>query len=231
MKHSLLFPHHRIALALGAVTLALLAAGCVSPEAHRRVVGANAALQAQIAQMVDSQKNLAVENDRLRGQIAELGKNAVDAKWVADQKERLADLLGKYGKDAPNAVPGVDLVQTPEGYAFRVAGEVLFSPGRNDLSDTGHRALDDLANALRGRRVRVEGHTDDTPIQHSSWGTNLRLSVERAMAVADYLTKSAGLDASKVGVAGYGEFRPAVAGNDEAARAKNRRVEILLLDG
>ena len=75
-----------------------------------------------------------------------------------------------------------------------------------------------------------EGSSCDI-VQHSRWGTNLRLSMERAMAVADHLTKVSGLDASKISVAGYGEFRPAVATGDEAARSKNRRVEILLLDG
>lgn len=226
MKHCHLFPH-----ALFLAALAALAGSCVSPEAHRRAIGANAALQAQIAQLLESQKSLALENDRLRGEVNDLGKRAADATWIEEQKKRIAELLAKYGADAPNPVPGIDLVSTPEGYAFRVAGGVLFSPGRNDLSETGRRTLGELTEALRGRRVRVEGHTDDTPIQRSQWGTNLRLSVERAMAVADHLTSSLGLDASKVSVAGYGEYRPAVAGTDDAARAKNRRVEILLLDG
>ncbi|MCR9248298.1 MAG: OmpA family protein [bacterium] len=209
----------------------LLLAACVSPEAHRRVVGANSALQAQLAQMHESQKNLALENDRLRRRVDELGKNAVDAQWVKEKKAQLAELLKKYGSGAPNPVDGVELVSTPEGYAFRVAGGVLFSPGRNDLSDSGRQALGQILPELRGRRIRIEGHTDDTPIQRSRWGTNLRLSMERAMAVADHLTKGAGLDADKISVAGYGEYRPADPAGTDAARQKNRRVEILLLDG
>jgi chemotaxis protein MotB len=121
-------------------------------------------------------------------------------------------------------------VQTPEGFAFRVAGGVLFASGQAALTDQGKKTLTDLATSLEGRRVRIEGHTDDVPIQRTNWGTNLRLSVERGMAVADYLIHSAGLQQDRVSVAGYGEFRPAVAGQDDAARSKNRRVEILLLD-
>jgi chemotaxis protein MotB len=64
----------------------------------------------------------------------------------------------------------------------------------------------------------------------SQWGTNLRLSVERAISVADFLIQNAQLPAERIGVAGYGEFRPAVEGATDAARQKNRRVEILLLD-
>ena len=226
MKHNCLFPHSLVLAVLFAV-----ASGCVSPEAHRRVVGANAALQAQMAQMLESQKTLAMENDRLRAEVGDLGKRAADASWIEEQKKKIAELLAKYGEGSPSAVPGIDLVSTPEGYAFRVAGGVLFSPGSNDLSESGKSTLGRLTDALRGRRIRVEGHTDDTPIQRSRWGTNLRLSVERAMAVADHLTQTAGLEARSIGVAGYGEYRPAVEGTDEAARQKNRRVEILLLDG
>jgi chemotaxis protein MotB len=218
MKHTLM------------MAAALVAAACVSPETHRQVVGAKNALQAQNAALVESQKALSAENARLRSENRDLSARAADAAWIADQKRRLESLLAKYGEGTPAAQSGVELVQTREGYAFRVAGGVLFSPGQNTLSEQGRRTLQELASQLAGRKVRIEGHTDDQPIQRSQWKTNLRLSVERAMAVADYLTESAGLSAENVSVAGYSEYRPAVEGRDEAARQKNRRVEILLLD-
>lgn len=213
------------------VTLAaLLAAACVSPETHRQVVGAKNALQAQIAGMAEAQKTLSAENERLRAENQDLSVRAADAAWIADQKKRLADLLEKYGTGTPSAANGVELVQTREGYAFRVAGGVLFSPGQNALSEQGKRTLEELAKQLVGRKIRIEGHTDDTPIQRSQWGTNLRLSVERAMVVADYLTTTAGLKSEQVSAAGYSQYRPANSGSDDAARQKNRRVEILMLD-
>lgn len=208
----------------------LAAAACVSPEAHRQALGANSALQAEIAGLSESQKSLAAENERLRAQVGDLSTRAADAAWIDEQKQKLASLLAKYGTGTPSADSGVELVHTPEGYAFRVAGGVLFSSGQNMLSEQGKKTLSELASSLEGRRVRVEGHTDDVPITRSQWGTNLRLSVERSMAVADYLIQTASLPAARVGVAGYGEYRPAVPGTDDASRAKNRRVEILLLD-
>jgi flagellar motor protein MotB len=48
--------------------------------------------------------------------------------------------------------------------------------------------------------------------------------------VAEYLTKTVGLKAENIGVSGYGEYKPADAGTDDAARAHNRRVEILMLN-
>jgi chemotaxis protein MotB len=208
----------------------LSAAACVSPEAHRQVVGANSALQAQIAGMSDAQRTLSAENARLRAENSDLGRRAADAAWIEDQKKRLADLLAKYGEGTASAQNGVELVQTPEGYAFRVAGGVLFSPGQNTLSDSGRRTLTELASQLQGRQIRVEGHTDDQPIQRSQWGTNLRLSVERAMVVSDFLISTAGLKADRVSVAGYGEYRPTEAGSGDGWRQKNRRVEILMID-
>lgn len=209
--------------------LLLSSAGCVSPEAHRRVISANEKLNAQIAEMSGSMKSLALENEHLQGQVADLGKRAADASWIDEQKKKIADLLAKYGTGSPTAQDGVELVSTAEGMAFRVAGGVLFSPGQNTLSEQGKRTLTELATSLQTRKIRIDGHTDDTPIQRSQWGTNLRLSVERSMAVADFLTHTAGLRADMVSVAGFGEYRPAVQGADDAARQKNRRVEILLV--
>lgn len=207
-----------------------LAAACVSPETHRQVVGAKNALQALNASMAESQKTLSAENERLRNENRELSVRAADAAWIAEQKQKLAGLLAKYGEGTPSAASGVELVRTREGYAFRVAGGVLFAPGQNALSDQGKRTLTELATQLAGRKLRIEGHTDDQKIQRSQWGTNLRLSVERGMVVADFLTTAGGLKEENISVAGYSQYRPAVEGSDDAARQKNRRVEILMLD-
>jgi len=218
MKHTLMM-----------AALVLASAACVNPETHRAALGANNALQAQIADLAESCKKLSVENERLKGEVADLSKRAVDAAYLEEKSKKLDQLLSTYGAGTPSAQAGVELVSTAEGYAFRVAGGVLFAPGQNTLSEQGRHTLTELAASLANQKVRVEGHTDDTPIQRSQWGTNLRLSVERAMVVADFLTQSGGLKADSISVAGYGEFRPAVQGNDEASRQKNRRVELLML--
>jgi chemotaxis protein MotB len=211
--------------------VALLGAtSCVSAEKYRQVLGANSALQAEIAGMSDGMRSMSAELERLRAMNQDLGKRAADASYLDEQKRKLADLLARYGTGTPSATNGVELVQTGEGYAFRVAGGVLFSPGQNTLSEGGKKTLSELAAQLQNRRIRIEGHTDDQPISRSQWGTNLRLSVERAMVVSDYLTTTAGLRSDQVAVAGYGEYRPATSGTDDTTRQKNRRVEILLIE-
>jgi len=219
MKHTLMM-----------AALFLASAACVNPETHRAALAANNVLQGQIADLSDNIKKLSAENERLRGEVGDLSKRAADASWIEEQKAKINELLAKYGAGTPSAQAGVEFVKTDEGYAFRVAGGVLFAPGQNTLSEQGKSTLKELATKLATPKIRVEGHTDDTPIQRSQWGTNLRLSVERAMVVADFLIQTGGLKADRIGVAGYGEFRPAVPGTDDASRQKNRRVELLMLE-
>lgn len=211
--------------------LLLATAACVSPEEHRKATGANAALQATIASMSEHQRKLAAENESLRKSLEGLRAQAVDADALREKNARLDELLKRYQQGEPGSIPGVEFVRTPEGMAFRVLGGVLFAPGRIEITDQGQKTLLQLIPDLKrqGKKVRVDGHTDDQPIVHSQWGTNLRLSVERSLAVADFLIKN-GLDAASVGVAGYGEYRPTEPGSTEASRQRNRRVELLMLD-
>jgi outer membrane protein OmpA-like peptidoglycan-associated protein len=73
--------------------------------------------------------------------------------------------------------------------------------------------------------ISVNGHTDDV----GSEAYNQKLSERRAQAVRDYLVKS-GLSAEIISVTGHGKARPLVPGTSEAARAKNRRVELGLVN-
>jgi chemotaxis protein MotB len=195
------------------------------------VQSANQALQTQLAQLKEHQQGLAKENEQLKADLVRIGKTAADAEWVKAQKEKLDELLKRHGEGSTGAITGVDVIQTSEGVAFRVLGGVLFASGKADITDQGKKTLQQLIATLKGegKRIRVDGHTDDEPITHSSWGTNLRLSVERSLAVAAFLIQS-GVPADRVGVAGFGEHRPTKQGSTEEARAANRRVEILMLD-
>ncbi|GAB4155086.1 MAG: OmpA family protein [Planctomycetota bacterium] len=222
-------PTSRLTIALLALSIGF--AGCVSNETHRRVLGANEALRAQIADLTEHQQKLNQENERLRADVERLGKLAKDATWIAEQKEKLSRLLADYKQGGPQAIPGIDLVRTSEGNAFRAAGSLLFASGKAEVTPEGRAALAKVVVALKqeGCRVRVDGFTDDQPIQHSAWRSNLELSVARALSVADFLIQN-GIPPELVAVAGFGEYRPAVEGTSEEARQRNRRVEILMLD-
>jgi chemotaxis protein MotB len=115
-----------------------------------------------------------------------------------------------------------------------VGADILFSSGKADLTSGGRAALDkivgDLKSHYAGMTVRVYGHTDTEPIRKSKklWQDNLDLSANRAMAVARYLV-SKGISAKNVEVVAMGENHPVADNATAAGKAKNRRVEIVVL--
>lgn len=117
------------------------------------------------------------------------------------------------------------------GLAVRLRTDgVLFDPGAATLKTEGARIIAPITASLKGlpNPIRVEGHTDSTPINTSQFPSNFALSGVRAAAVVVSM-QSGGIPESRLQVAGYGSVRP-VADNDTAAgRSENRRVEILIL--
>ena len=107
-----------------------------------------------------------------------------------------------------------------------IAGDVLFSSGKATLRSGSKKTLDEIARVLNStyaaNGIRVEGYTDSDPIKKSKWGTNERLSAERAMAVEDYLVKK-GVKNARVYSAAFGTAR------SRPSKEASRRVEIVIL--
>jgi len=115
-----------------------------------------------------------------------------------------------------------------------LGSDVLFSSGRATLTAAGKTALAATAAKIKSdfptNTVRVYGHTDNDPIKKTKnlWADNLDLSANRAMAVARYLVFK-GLTASKVETVAMGQTRPIADNKTTAGKAKNRRVEIVVV--
>ena len=78
--------------------------------------------------------------------------------------------------------------------------------------------------------VRVEGNTDDVPINTGQYPTNWELSTARATNVVRYLVEHDGLNPSRISAAGYGQYHPRTANKDDTTRQQNRRVDIVILN-
>ncbi len=76
----------------------------------------------------------------------------------------------------------------------------------------------------------MEGHSDDVPISTSQFASNWELSTARATRVVEFLVDECGLDPARLAAAGYAEYRPRLPNASAAARARNRRVDIVVLD-
>jgi len=114
--------------------------------------------------------------------------------------------------------------------SIREAGS--FPSGSAELSESARTLLAQVAAPLSElpHPVRIEGHTDDTPIRNSRFRSNWELSTARATQVIAYLQKELGLAATRLSAAGYGEFHPRVPNDSPAARAQNRRVDLVILN-
>ena len=114
---------------------------------------------------------------------------------------------------------------------------MLFSTGSADLNPIGQEQIDKLAATLQeiSDRIpddlnwvlRVDGHTDSRPISTPKFPSNWELSAARAISVVKALINR-GLQADRLVAAGFGEFQPLDARNDEVAYLRNRRIEFKL---
>lgn len=115
--------------------------------------------------------------------------------------------------------------------SMREAGS--FPTGSADLSPVARDVLTELAATLgtdATTKLRVEGHTDDVPILTGRFASNWELSTARATSVVTYLVQQVGLTPQRLSAAGYGEYHPRVQNATEADRARNRRVDVVILN-
>jgi chemotaxis protein MotB len=127
--------------------------------------------------------------------------------------------------------PDVTVTTDREGIVIRLSGSYLFDSGRAELKPNSWAVLDTIATNLKmiDNEIRVDGHTDSTPIDSPVYPTNWELSTARALAVTRYLTETDGVQSTRLMAAGFGEFRPLYVNDTREHRALNRRVEIHLL--
>lgn len=118
-----------------------------------------------------------------------------------------------------------------DGVYLDIQESILFGSGDANISNEGKEALDSLTELLEfsGNDIIVEGFTDNVPMQSAKYPSNWELSSARAMAVVRYLVEENNIEASRMSGRGYGEFNPVVPNDTAENRAKNRRVNIVLV--
>jgi chemotaxis protein MotB len=125
----------------------------------------------------------------------------------------------------------VDFEETGEGLRIRLPESILFKSGSADLQEEGQQVVARVAEVLQGfsHYVRIEGYTDNVPIGRSSYKSNWELSSARAIAVMREMVDVHNLPATRFTVGGWGEHKPLVDNSNAENRARNRRVEIMIL--
>ncbi|WP_098445482.1 flagellar motor protein MotB [Bacillus sp. es.036] len=121
---------------------------------------------------------------------------------------------------------------TEEGLLITIKEAALFQSGKAVLTGDAKplaKQISDLLVTDPPRRITVTGHTDDRPIKTSQYPSNWHLSSERALNFMTELLNNKKLDPKLFSFTGYGEYRPIDSNKTEEGRAKNRRVEVLIL--
>jgi len=127
----------------------------------------------------------------------------------------------------------VDVSVDERGVVVSIKEAGSFPTGSADLSPVARDVLAKIAASVRylSNGLRVEGHTDDVPIRGGGrFPTNWELSTARATAVVSFFIEEGGITPDRLSAAGYGEFRPRTPNEDDASRARNRRVDVVILN-
>jgi len=112
-----------------------------------------------------------------------------------------------------------------------ISDNMLFERGKSEVRPDSVNVLEHVAEVLRSSRSRVaiEGHTCDLPIHTAQFPSNWELSTARAGTLLRYFTSQQGLPTNRFMVAGYADTKPLVPNSSEQNRARNRRVDIVIL--
>ena len=185
--------------------------------------------QKRIEAAEEAARVAAANAERMAGQIAENTALANEARAKAEAAQKQADDAFKAAALANNRINGLDDYDTIRTIS------VLFKPNSNIIDATAKQTIDEAAEWAKGEKakgntngwlVEVVGFADTT----GNTARNRALSERRAQAVIQYLVSVHGMDLRRlVQPFGFGESKPVADNKTEEGRAKNRRVEIRIL--
>ena len=224
------------------LALSLMSSGCVGKKKYDALDAElaaersrSAALEAQLASTTDRASVLSQQAAALQADVADLERALAQMRAREDMaKARVQayqDLVARFAELIDAGTLRVDIVDGR--MVLQIGTDILFPSGSADLSKEGVAALKQVGSVLAtmaDNEYQVEGHTDDVPIHNAMFASNWELSTTRATRVVQFLIGDGRLPAERLSAAGYAEHRPRVTNDSPDARARNRRVDIVVLE-
>jgi chemotaxis protein MotB len=126
----------------------------------------------------------------------------------------------------------LELMEDRRGLVLAIPESNSFDTGRAELSAEAQTLMTRIAGVLAGvpNALRVEGHTDDAPIHTQQFTSNWDLSTARATRVVDFLISRGGVAPVRLSAAGYSYYHPRASNESAQGRARNRRVDLVILN-
>lgn len=150
---------------------------------------------------------------------------------LTDLEKAKAELENRLKNEINDKEVKVEMLE--KGLTITFVAEVLFDSGKDVLKPDSLEKLNKLADVLqttvKDLNVGIEGHTDNDPIKYSGWKSNWELSAHRALSVLHYLIDEEKVSPERLSATGYGEFHPVASNDTKEDKAKNRRVEVVIL--
>lgn len=172
-----------------------------------------------------------LDNVSTDSMITPLMMEYVSQRYENDAMEDIASDIEAESK--AGEIDGVEVLKNDKGLVIRMSDDYLFKSGSATLTPAAKVKLDKVG-AIIGKKfylhtMRVEGNTDSKPMSSAMFPSNWELSSARASAIIRYFIARFTFVPSLFTAIGYADTRPIADNKTEANRAKNRRVEILIL--
>ncbi|HTT70103.1 MAG TPA: flagellar motor protein MotB [Anaeromyxobacteraceae bacterium] len=153
-----------------------------------------------------------------------------DITGLENLKRRIAEVVEAFVVRNQSNQGAVTVSIEDEHVVVRLAAADFFDPGQAVLRPQIVPVLDAIAGEIvpLGRPLRVEGHTDDTPVEGGRYHDNWELSAARAATVASYLERAHHAPPNLLSATGFAATRPMAEGDTPEARELNRRIEIVV---
>ena len=130
-----------------------------------------------------------------------------------------------------NLEDAIKVSVTDRGIAVKISDPLGFDVGKAEIKSEFESILSKMIpiiGKIPDNEIRVEGHTDNTPIHTKEFPSNWELSAARALNVVKFLFRKGGIHPSRLSAVGYGEYRPVVPNSSKENKQKNRRIEIYI---
>ncbi len=162
------------------------------------------------------------------------GLNTTDTKEITQTRENMKKMASDFKTYFAQEQFSDKIVveQTNDYVKIRFNDSILFDLGSADIKQDAYPVLNTVADQLMkypGNDIKVEGHTDNLPIKTARFSDNWELSAIRSLNVMRYFINQKSFSPERMSAEGFGEYQPIDTNDTPEGRAKNRRVEIMIM--
>lgn len=171
-----------------------------------------------------------------KGNLMDLGQN-ITALPSSQRQQYMSQILKRAVESFKPEIESkqVRVMEDERGLIITLSSDVFFDPGSGRLKAEARPVLNKVSKIIRklDNFVRIEGHTDNSPVTlpkaRQVYRSNWELSAARALNVLHYLTDDGEVNPSQLSSVAFGEYRPIDDNATPEGRAYNRRVDIVIL--